>query len=218
MCSKNSIVSKNNVFSNFLNLKPEKQKRILESVIKEFADKGYEKASTNEIVKDAGISKGILFHYFQNKKNLFLFAFDYSAELCLNEFLKKVDFKETDFFAKLRQLSSFKLEMSQRYSKIFKFFEVVYGENYTEVKSEIEERKKKISESNYGKVFNNIDTTKFRDGVDSERAINIVMWTLEGFGTTELQKAKLSESKQLDYEKTLKEMDIYLDMFKNCFY
>ena len=67
----------NNMFSKFLNLKPEKQERILEAAIKEFADKGFEKASTNEIVKEAGISKGILFHYFQNKKKLFLFVFDY---------------------------------------------------------------------------------------------------------------------------------------------
>lgn len=206
------------MFSKFLNLKQEKQEKILEAAIKEFADKGFEKASTNEIVKEAGISKGILFHYFQNKKKLFLFAFDYAAELCLDEFLKKVNFEETDFFAKLRQISSFKLELANKYAEIFKFLEVVYGEKCTEVTNEIEERKKKISENNYSKVFNNIDVSKFRDGVDAGRAINIVMWTLEGLSTSELQKAKLSASKQLDYEKTLQEMDIYLDMFKNCFY
>lgn len=203
------------MFSKFLNLKPEKQEKILEAAISEFADKGFEKASTNEIVKEAGISKGILFHYFHNKKNLFLYTFDYSADLCSNEILKKVDFEERDFFAKLRQISSFKLELALRYPKIFKFFEVVYVEECTEVKSELLERKKKISESNYAKVFNNIDVSKFRDGVDAGRAINILMWTIEGFGTSELQKAKL---KQIDYDKTLKEMDIYLDMLKNMFY
>lgn len=203
------------MYSKFLNLKSEKQEKIIEAAISEFADKGFEKASTNEIVKEAGISKGILFHYFHNKKNLFLYTFDYSADLCSNEILKKVDFEERDFFAKLRQISTFKLELALRYPKIFKFFEVVYVEECTEVKSELLERKKKISESNYSKVFNNIDVSKFRDGVDSGRAINILMWTIEGFGTSELQKAKL---KPIDYDKTLKEMDIYLDMLKNMFY
>ncbi|HEY8891687.1 MAG TPA: TetR/AcrR family transcriptional regulator [Clostridium sp.] len=206
------------MFSKFLNLKKEKQKKILEATIREFADKGFDKASTNEIVKEAGISKGILFHYFKNKKNLFLFVFDYCAELCLDEFLKKVNFKETDFFAKLRQIASLKLELSHKYPEIFKFFEVAMGEESTALKGEIEERKKKISESSYSKVLNNIDMSKFRHGVDAGRAINIVMWTLDGFGTSELQKAKLSTSKQLNYEKTLHEMDIYIDMFKNCFY
>lgn len=207
-----------NVFSKFLNLKPEKQEKILEVAIREFADKGFERASTNEIVKEAGISKGILFHYFKNKKTLFLFVYDYSVEFCMKEFFKKVDGDEKDIFEKLRQISSFKMELVYKYPEIFKFIEVATGEDSTEVKTEIEERKKKLAESNYSKVFNNIDKSKFRDGVDVSRAINIIMWTLEGFGTSELQKAKASESKGLDYEKIFQEMDIYTDIFKSCFY
>jgi TetR/AcrR family transcriptional regulator len=207
-----------NMFSKFLNLKPEKQERILQSAIKEFADKGFEKSSTNEIVKEAGISKGILFHYFQNKKKLYLFVFDYCVELCMDEFLEKVDEKERDIFEKLRQIASFKLELLHKYPGIFKFFEGAICEECSEVKSDIEERKKKLTESNYSKIFNNIDKSKFRDGVDVSRATNIIMWTLDGFGTSELQKAKASEDKQMDYEKVFYEMDIYIDMFKNCFY
>ncbi|MBU3146585.1 TetR/AcrR family transcriptional regulator [Clostridium sp. CF012] len=206
------------MFSKFLNLKPEKQERILQASIVEFADKGFEKASTNEIVKEAGISKGILFHYFQNKKKLFLFVFDHSVEVCMDEFFDKVDLEEKDFFEKLRQISLFKLELVHKYPGIFKFFELAIGEESTEVKNEIEERKKRLAESNYSKVFNNIDKSKFSDGVDVNRAINIIMWTLEGFGTSELEKAKVSESKRMDYEKVFHEMDIYIDIFKNCFY
>lgn len=206
------------MFSKFLNLKPEKQKKILESAIREFADNGYEKASTNKIIKEAGISKGILFHYFQNKKKLFLYVFDYSVDFCMDKFYKKVDFEERDFFKKLRQISSFKLELVNIYPSIFKFFEVAIGEECNEVKSEIEKRKKKLTESGYSKVFNNIDVSRFRDGVDVSRSINIIMWTLEGFGTSELQKAKASASKQMDYKKTFAEMDIYINIFKNCFY
>jgi AcrR family transcriptional regulator len=206
------------MFSKFLNLKPEKQEKILEAAIREFAGKGFEKASTNEIVKEAGISKGILFHYFQNKKNLFLFVYDYFMELCMDEFYKKVDMDERDIFAKLRQISSFKLELMYKYPMIFKFFEVVIGEECNEVKNEIEERKKKLIESNYSKVFNNIDVSKFRDNVDVSRAMNIILWTLEGLGESELQKAKTTVSKKANYEKIFTEMDIYIDIFKNSFY
>lgn len=59
--------------SKFLNLDSEKQNRILNAAINEFAEKGYENASTNEIVKDAGISKGLLFHYFKIRSNYFYF-------------------------------------------------------------------------------------------------------------------------------------------------
>jgi len=206
------------MFSKFLNLKPEKQERILQAAIKEFADKGFEKSSTNQIVKVAGISKGILFHYFQNKKKLFLFVFDYCVEICMEKFYEKIDEDEKDIFGKLRQIASFKLELLHKYASIFKFLENAIGDESSEVKSEIEERKKKLTESNYSKVFNNIDKTKFRDGVDVSRAINIIMWTLDGFGTSELQKAKESAAKQMDYEKVFHEMDSYIDIFKNSFY
>ena len=36
----------------------------------EFAQSGFEKASTNEIVKRSNISKGSLFNYFNSKKDL----------------------------------------------------------------------------------------------------------------------------------------------------
>lgn len=206
------------MFSKFLNLKPEKQEKILESAIREFADKGFEKASTNEIVKEAGISKGILFHYFQNKKNLFLFVYDYFMELCMDEFYKKVDMDESDIFVKLRQISSFKLELMYKYPMIFKFFEVSIAEESNEVKSEIEERKKKLIDSNYSKVFNNIDVSKFRDNVDVSRSMNIILWTFEGLGESELKKAKTTGSKKANYEKIFAEMDIYIDIFKSSFY
>lgn len=206
------------MFSKFLNLKEEKKEKILEASITEFADKGYNNASTNEIVKHAGISKGILFHYFKNKKNLFLFVYDYFIELCMDEFFKKVDVEESDIFIKLRQIASFKLELLHKYPMIFKFFEVAVGEEHNEVKSEIDERKKKLMESNYSKVFNNIDSSKFQDGVDVSRAMNIILWTFEGLGTSELAKAKASVSKRVDYEKVFGEMDIYIDIFKKSFY
>ena len=59
----------------FLQLDYDKQRRIVEASIDEFAEKGYEKASMNMVVKKAGISKGALFNYFVNKSGLFGFIY-----------------------------------------------------------------------------------------------------------------------------------------------
>ena len=56
----------------FLALDQDKQDRILNAAMEEFARNGYKNTSTNKIVKQAGISKGLLFHYFSNKKELYL--------------------------------------------------------------------------------------------------------------------------------------------------
>jgi len=49
-------------------IEPEKRDRILNAAIEEFASFPFEKASTNHIVAKAGISKGLLFHYFGSKQ------------------------------------------------------------------------------------------------------------------------------------------------------
>ena len=63
----------------FFDLKKEKQDRMINAALKVFALKGYEHASTDDIVKEAGISKGLLFHYFISKLGLYSFIYDYSV-------------------------------------------------------------------------------------------------------------------------------------------
>ncbi len=56
----------------FNNLEPEKQEAILAAAADEFAERGYEAASLNRIIEAAGISKGSLYYYFDDKADLFL--------------------------------------------------------------------------------------------------------------------------------------------------
>ena len=48
----------------FFDLKKEKQDRIINAALSVFAKNGYAHASTDEIVREASISNGLLFHYF----------------------------------------------------------------------------------------------------------------------------------------------------------
>ena len=59
----------------FLKLDEEKRERVLSAAINEFADKNYNNASMNVVVKTAGISKGALFKYFRSKAGLFGFVY-----------------------------------------------------------------------------------------------------------------------------------------------
>lgn len=55
----------------FQNLSHEKQEKVFQAAVDEFASKGYRSASMNSLVKAAGISKGSLFQYFRSKQDLF---------------------------------------------------------------------------------------------------------------------------------------------------
>jgi TetR/AcrR family transcriptional regulator len=206
------------MFSKFLNLEPEKQERILDAAMKEFAQKGFENASTNEIVKEAGISKGLLFHYFTNKKSLYLFLYDYCIDLCMNEFYENINLEENDIFIRLRQALLIKFELIKKYPKIFAFVEVAYMENSKDVKNTLEHKNEEFITDSYSKIFENIDICKFREGIDIKRAINIIIWTLNGFGEQELKKETLSTISKIDYETAFAEADIYIDLLIKCFY
>ena len=54
----------------------ETRTRILGSAIKLFSSQGYNKASVDDICRDAGISKGAFYHHFESKQALFLDLLD----------------------------------------------------------------------------------------------------------------------------------------------
>jgi TetR/AcrR family transcriptional regulator len=207
-----------NMISKFYNLNIEKQERIINAAIKEFALKGYELASTNEIVKEAEISKGLLFHYFKNKKELFLFLNDYLTEFIMKEFLEKMNWDEPDFFIKWRNITLLKMELMKIHPSMFEFLLVASQEENTEIKVELEKRNSEILTTSYSKLFQNIDRSKFKDEIDIQKASQIFIWTMEGFSKQILGKTKSLPLNQINMDEVVIEMDSYINTLKYCFY
>ncbi len=85
----------------FFSLPQEKQAKLTEVAIEEFAQAGYHKASINRIVERLGIAKGSIYQYFHNKEHLFLYIFSYGIKLA-KQVLKPIETAEGDFFEKLK--------------------------------------------------------------------------------------------------------------------
>ena len=64
--------------SKFFDLKKEKQDRMINAALKVFALQGYRHGSTDDIVREAAVSKGLLFHYFGSKLGVYCFIYDYN--------------------------------------------------------------------------------------------------------------------------------------------
>ncbi len=73
----------------FFKLPAEKQKRILDAARKEFARVPFEEASINQIIKNAGISRGSFYTYFEDKEDLINLLFQ-EQERMAHDSLKKV--------------------------------------------------------------------------------------------------------------------------------
>jgi AcrR family transcriptional regulator len=68
---------------------PKTRERLLETAIGMFAEKGYAGTSVREIVERAGVSKPVLYYYFQSKEGLFLAILE-MAENLQKELLARV--------------------------------------------------------------------------------------------------------------------------------
>lgn len=69
-----------------------KEKAILAAAIHEFAVNGFDQASTNQIAKASGASKGLIFHYYDSKEKLF----EASVNEAIDFSMKKFDFRTWD--------------------------------------------------------------------------------------------------------------------------
>ncbi|MDP2872922.1 MAG: TetR/AcrR family transcriptional regulator [Bacillota bacterium] len=64
----------------FFNLPEEKRQRIVELATDEFAANLYHAASLSRIVERAGIAKGSIYQYFEDKMDLYIYIFGLAAE------------------------------------------------------------------------------------------------------------------------------------------
>ncbi len=74
------------------NREPDVRKALLLAGIDLFAEKGYASTSVREIVSHAGVTKPVLYYYFQSKEGLFQAILDWAAvelEVMLTEALQK---------------------------------------------------------------------------------------------------------------------------------
>lgn len=70
----------------FYELKKEKQDLMINGAMELFAKNGYKRASTDEMVRVSGVSKGLWFHYFENKKGLYDFIVGYGIKYAIMEY------------------------------------------------------------------------------------------------------------------------------------
>ncbi len=186
--------------------------------MKEFAKQGYKNASTDNIVKEAAISKGALFHYFKNKKGLFLFLYDYSLEIIKNEILLKINYEEKDIFKRRRDAILQKLEVLKIHPELYEFLGTAYLDDSPEIKMEIASRNEKLMVFGKAKLYDGIDTSRFRPGLDIGRALEIITWADEGFTKKVTVQIRNIPLDQINYDEMLKELDIYMEILKKSFY
>ena len=189
----------------FFELKKEKQERMINAALKVFAEHGYYHSSTDEIVKTANISKGLLFHYFGNKIGLYSFLYDYATRSVTLELSTHVEKNETGYFELYKQVLMAKGDALKRFPYIFAFLKKADEETDSAAVEEIRERRDKYSRIMQA-LKERADITVFSKGIDYNKIWDILDYTVEGL----LEKNIRSGSFRADL--FMEEASEYVDM------
>jgi len=186
-------------------------KKIIKSSYEVFALNDYKKASTNMIVKKAGVSRGILYHYFKDKEELFDFLNFYSIERSIYDINKKLKWDDDDVIRRICDITKYKLEIVKEYPYMIDFSEKYSHQMFKFVD-------KKYLEQWREKIYNHgIDYSKFKDESSLGEVLHIVRWTYKGLGI-ELLKNQDSPSDESSILRLMDECDKYYKILVSNFY
>lgn len=195
----------------FFDLKKEKQDRIINGALKVFALNGYKRASTDEMVKEAGISKGLLFHYFESKKGVYIFVSQYSSRYLAMELSRAVGIQETDFFELQKQMELAKLRVMKNYPYMQYFLNRAFLETdeeaVTATKAEMDYASNALQQ-----IYAKADLAKFKETVDPSMVLKMTLFALNGLMDEYIHKEPLM------FEALYEESAAYLDMLKENLY
>ena len=152
---------------------------MINAALKVFSEYGYHHSSTDEIVKNAGISKGLLFHYFNSKIGLYAFLYDYVTRVVTLEYAQNVEKNENRYFVLYKQMLQARVQSIAQYPYIFAFLNKADEEEFPEAVAEIEERREK-----YNRIVRALkdraDITIFDQTIDYEKVGSILDYTIDG--------------------------------------
>lgn len=194
----------------FLNLDPEKQQRILEASVQEFAEHTYNEVKLSNIIKSSKIPRGSFYQYFEDKKDLFKYIFDKIAEekmkylsvLLLNP-------NEIAFFDLFRELYKGGLNFAidnPNYVRITKNLLVVRGDIFHEL---IGDGLNVAREYYINWIESDKKLGRIREDVDSRLLADIVIDS-----TTNIAFDELNEGDTLNPEHMLERLENLIKILK----
>ena len=164
----------------FYFLPQEKQQTILNAGFHVFSRNSYRKSPMSEIADAAGISKSLLFHYFRNKKELYLFLWDTCAKITVEEMERSGAYEQTDLFGSMEYGMQAKLSLMRRYPDIGVFAVRAFYEKDPEVSSDIQKSMGRYLAVHAEKKLQKLDPEDFIPGIDLQMMYKEMYWASEG--------------------------------------
>jgi TetR/AcrR family transcriptional regulator len=197
----------------FFELPEEKQLRIINAGFEVFSKSDYKKASTEEIAGKAGISKGLLFYYFHDKRGLYLFLFDRAKDLLTEAVVDEEFIRITDVFELFELAGIRKYRMLIRNPHIMDFTIRAFFSQKEAVSEDMNEKLQNATVEIFSTYLSKMDYSKFRDDVNPIETVQMLIWLSDGY-LHERQR----RGQPVDMEDLMAKYRKWTDIFKKIAY
>ena len=135
----------------------------------------------SEIAEAAGISKSLLFYYFRNKKELYLFLWENCAETTI-EFLTRYEcYNQKELFESMERGMRAKMEIIRLFPDMGKFVIKALYEKDPEISAAIQESYHRYFNLKADKTRLNFNPEQFIPGLDISMMYRDMYWASEGY-------------------------------------
>ena len=189
----------------FYALPKEKQERIINAGFRVFSRNTYRKSPVQEIADEAGISKSLLFFYFKNKKELYLFLWKKVEEITRAALAESKCYEATNIFDMMYLGLVAKVNIMRNYPDITAFSVNAYYEDDKDVSDDIRKIVKPYTKLETNQKIPPLDPKDFKEGLDLNMMYRDMYLASEGYVW------QLSKEGQIDIDKFLSE---YKDMIE----
>ncbi len=150
-----------------------KKQELFNACFAEFAQYGYDKANTNRICEAAGVSKGLLFHYFGSKKSLYILC----VEQCITDILSLIDGFSTEGMSFAEAISAYgsrKMRFFEEHPLHYSLIIGAFAHTPDDVKAELSARFAELSRLSAEMMTSLIGKLNLKPGVTEQVAIQLV--------------------------------------------
>ena len=165
----------------FFALAQEKQTAIINAGFHVFARNSYQKSPMQEVADAAGISKALLFHYFRNKREFYLFLWERAAEITTRYLEEYGCYEPEDLFEMMELGMRAKLDMMRRYPAMALFAIKAFYEENLDVHSSILESYRKHFNRKARDAISRLDPGDFIPGLDLSMMYREMYLASEGY-------------------------------------
>lgn len=172
----------------FFLLPEEKKQAIINAGYRVFSQNSYKKSPMSNIAAEAGISKSLLFHYFQNKKELYLFLLQNAADNTLQYLEEYHCYEQADFFVMLARGIKAKIHIMKKYPELVAFTLKCYYEKDEDVCMDVQKIIEKYSAFSDNSALYNLDPEQFMPGLNIQMMYYDILWASEGYIWEKMQQ------------------------------